>query len=186
MDRVKPQGPDKSGSRKMHQVEVSQRKSQKVGHGCDCQLGDLQIAEINCLWAFVRLCHFSHSKHRAQSVSSHSAPLCTVGDDGGDNRRVPSSSLPLGIHIRYPSRSATFKHHLAALVRLSTHTWTVPKDALHRVVLDGVETLAGPLNSEPRYHTFGACPGCITLIADTLSQARIPLDKRHIWSGWTP
>lgn len=68
-------------------------------------------------------------------------------------------------------------------VRLSTHTWTVPKDALHRVALDGVETLAWPLNSEPRYHTSGACPGCITLIADTLSQARIRLDKRHICSG---
>lgn len=43
MDRVKPQGPDTSCSRKMHQVEVSQRKSQKVGHGCDCQLGDLCV-----------------------------------------------------------------------------------------------------------------------------------------------
>lgn len=49
MDRVKPQGPDTSCSRKIHQVEVSQRErgrereSQKVGHGCDCQLGDLCV-----------------------------------------------------------------------------------------------------------------------------------------------
>lgn len=33
MDRVKPQGPDANCSRKMHQVEVSQRRSQKAQRG---------------------------------------------------------------------------------------------------------------------------------------------------------
>lgn len=55
---------------------------------------------------------------------SHNPPLCTVDDnDVNNNHRNPSSTPPLGIHHRYPSRSAPFKYRLAILGK-DAGAWT--------------------------------------------------------------
>lgn len=60
-----------------------------------------------------RVYHFSHFKHRPQSVSSHK-PLAALSTPT-TAIKSPHPRCPLGIHSRYPSRPATINPHLAVL-----------------------------------------------------------------------
>lgn len=170
MDRGKPQGPDTNCSRKMHQVEASQRGSRKAQRGGarlrlrlpargpvwtmpklvrpgSCLLGKWQLAKLRrhlastCFfsgsavpppnsnnWAAGRSRRSTPCGHLLGSVISHIPSivhsLCqATGSSLSALSTTTAVEFPhphltassVGIHSRYPSRSAPSTHHLAVL-----------------------------------------------------------------------